>query len=397
MYWYNNIDLYYYITIAITITIYLYLYYSLLYIYMLIDDEDEEDEDEDEEESSQVTENNPNPNPNTDSNPKPKKKNKKKAIDVHGDEDDLLAISELENVLKTHSDQQYSIKSKRHGGNGNGSSSSAGSAGNTGNTGINTDNGDKTGLNHENSAIGLQNHHNNLHNNQMASTAGVDEDGNTVPMAYTTNGNIDDGSNMTKIVGVNGLENNLKNFNNNPIYSIVVNEPCSLILTLYQSDRRWSIMRLSEGIGAPGTTNTTGTGTNTNSGVNNNRDITSSEFSFRSERLASCMKYPVAIGFAIIKLSGTHSRISNYRHRKVVATSKNVEYSNVVSGGTINLRPGRYAIIPYTHEVLDRSMSYVLHAQYLLGQIDFENEDLVDERPDDDSGSGMYIYSVWCI
>lgn len=303
-------------------------------------------------------------NPATNQATKSKKKTKQ-AIDVHGDEDDLLAIAELENVLKTHSDKQEQMKSQRPGVNSN-------------------DLTRNVGLNHRASATGLQNHFNNLQNNQMLSTVGIDEDGNNVPMDYTTDYNVEDATRLTKINGVNGIENNLTQFNNNPIYSIIVNEPCSMILNLYQSDRRWSVMRLSEGIGAAGTV-----AASSGVGINNPRDITSSEFSFRSERLASCMKYPVAIGFCIIKLSGTHARFTNYRHRKVVAASHNVEYSNVVSGGVIQLRPGRYAVVPYTHEPLDRSMSYVLHAQYLLGQVDFENEDLVDERPDDDSASGV--------
>ena len=79
------------------------------------------------------------------------------------------------------------------------------------------------------------------------------------------------------------------------IHSVTVNEPCNIMVHILQADRRWSVMRLA--------------------GANNDyRDITSSSFMTRHERLAGCMQYNIGIGYLVISLQGTHSRVYNYRY-----------------------------------------------------------------------------------
>ena len=224
-------------------------------------------------------------------------------------------------------------------------------------------------LDFANSATGQQNAYNGIINNQIGNASadfndiiGAEAENITSysnelgPLPSTAVG-------TKKLVGINGIERN-DGFLDNPMYPISVNEPSTFVISLLQADRRWSILRLGDSY----------------------RDITSNEFAVRSERLSACMKYPVAVGFVLIKLAGAHNRVAGYRHRKVVASSEFVEYSHV-SSNLITLRPGRYAIIPYTNEPLDRTAGYMLHAQYITGQVEFETEDLVDERPEDDSES----------
>ena len=44
------------------------------------------------------------------------------------------------------------------------------------------------------------------------------------------------------------------------------------------------------------------------------------------------------------------------------------------------MKPGRYAIVPYTHIPLDKEKDYILQCQFLEGQLEFEMEDLLKQR-----------------
>ena len=95
------------------------------------------------------------------------------------------------------------------------------------------------------------------------------------------------------------------------------------------------------------------------------------------------MRYPIGIAFLIVRLSGNKHRLTEFKLKKIVAVCEGVVFSNVASL-IIELLPGRYAIIPYTHSILQKSMDYVLHCNYITGQIDMEIEDVLVQRLVDD-------------
>lgn len=148
-----------------------------------------------------------------------------------------------------------------------------------------------------------------------------------------------------------------ENFTDNPMYPFSVHEPCSLSISLYQPDKRWNVGRLGE----------------------DPRQVLSLPFASRGERLRACMEYPIGIGFLVMKLNGLKWRVTEFRLKKVMECSDGVQFSNIVNNA-IMLRPGRYAIVPYTHCELDRSMDYLLHIQYLKGTVDFEVENVITQR-----------------
>ncbi len=160
------------------------------------------------------------------------------------------------------------------------------------------------------------------------------------------------------------------NFTDNPMYPFSVSEPCTLCVSLYQADKRWNVGRLGE----------------------DPQEVLVAPFTSRADRLRACMEYPVGIGFLVMKLSGLKHRVTEFKLRKVVHSSDGVQFSNIVSN-VVNLRPGRYAIVPFTHVELSRSLDYVLHAQYLSSQVDFEVEDVIAQRlsdpePSEDGAEG---------
>jgi len=69
--------------------------------------------------------------------------------------------------------------------------------------------------------------------------------------------------------------------------------------------------------------------------------------------------------------------------KKIVAVCEGVVFSSIASL-IVELLPGRYAIIPYTHCILHKAMDYVLHCNYIAGQIDIEIEDVLTQRLMDD-------------
>lgn len=147
-----------------------------------------------------------------------------------------------------------------------------------------------------------------------------------------------------------------ESFTDNPMWPISVGEACTVSITLHQADRRWSTERL-------GTDST---------------NVTSSLFANRDDRLKSCLVYPIAIGFILVKLSGSKMRVTDFKVKKIAAKSP-ICYSNTASA-SVDLKPGRYAIIPFTHYPLSEAMDYMIHLQFMKGTVEFEAEDLVAQR-----------------
>ena len=135
-------------------------------------------------------------------------------------------------------------------------------------------------------------------------------------------------------------------FTDNPMYPFSVTEPTSLGIALYQKDRRWNMGRLGD----------------------NPRDVLTKQFASRGERLRACLEYPTGVAFLVVKLSGLQHRLTEFKLKKIVGASENVVFSNV-SNNLVYLFPGRYAIVPYTHTRLSRSMEYVLHINFLSHQV----------------------------
>eukprot|EP01038_Epipyxis_sp_PR26KG_P013241 gene13241-17747_t len=159
-----------------------------------------------------------------------------------------------------------------------------------------------------------------------------------------------------------------ENFTDNPMYPFTVTERTTMTIILYQLDKRWNISRLGD----------------------TTRDLLSNSFANRSNRLSLCMQYNTGIGFLVVRLNGLKFRLTEFRLRKVIAKSEGIQFSNMVSTN-VTLRPGRYAIIPFTHRPLDRAIDYVIHTQIISKHVDFEIEDVVKQRlsdniPSDDEG-----------
>ncbi len=155
-------------------------------------------------------------------------------------------------------------------------------------------------------------------------------------------------------------------FTDNPMYPFIVHEPTSICITLYQIDRRWAMGRLGD----------------------KPRDMAAISYMNRNDRLSACMKYPTGMGFAVARLFGLKMRLTEFKLRKIIKYSPSVDFSNSVSE-IIDLLPGRYCIIPYTNISLDKSTEYSLSCQFKPGTLDFEIEDvleqrLMDEFPSDD-------------
>ncbi len=153
-----------------------------------------------------------------------------------------------------------------------------------------------------------------------------------------------------------------EDFTDNPMYPFSVNEPSTVCITLYQPDRRWSVGRLGE----------------------EPRDITSSEFASRGERLGACMRYgDSGIGFVVVRLFGLKMRCTEFKLRKMVATSDYLCFTNAANCSA-KLLPGRYAVIPYTNKVVDDPTDYILHFHYSKGAVELEVTDVIEQRLKDD-------------
>lgn len=156
------------------------------------------------------------------------------------------------------------------------------------------------------------------------------------------------------------------NFTDNPMFPFGVSEPTRVSITIYQLDKRWNVGRMGE----------------------DPKQIAAKQFISRKQRLESVMNYSTGIGFLLVRLSGLKLRLTEFKLKKVVGASEAVAFSHT-STAFFHLLPGRYAVIPYTHTVLDRTMDYALHFQYISNQMEFEIEDpilqrLVDKDPSEE-------------
>lgn len=147
-------------------------------------------------------------------------------------------------------------------------------------------------------------------------------------------------------------------FTDNPMYPFSVTEPTTLVISMFQEDRRWSVGRLGD----------------------EPRDITTNSFSTRSRRLAACMRYPEAIGFAVLKLNGAKFRITEFKLKKISGGSDKTDFSNVASTAIIFPRPGRFVIVPFTSQKLTQAKDYIINCTYGDGCIEFEVNDVIAER-----------------
>lgn len=157
-----------------------------------------------------------------------------------------------------------------------------------------------------------------------------------------------------------------ESFTDNPMYPFTVTEPATLAITLSQQDKRWSSGRFGD----------------------DSTKVPATSFALRNDRMAECMRYPLAIGFVVLKLSGLKMRVTEFKLKKIYEKSVGLQFANT-NANTIRLNPGRYAIVPYTHQAVDRATEYALTCQYLNHQVEFEIQDviaqrLIDEAPSDD-------------
>jgi len=94
------------------------------------------------------------------------------------------------------------------------------------------------------------------------------------------------------------------------------------------------------------------------------------------------MKYDLCIGFLVVKLSGSKKRLTVFNSKKIKGGSDYNCFMNV-SGSAIDLTPGRYAVIPYTHTKLSVSTEYALCFSYNKSAVECELTDIIAERPID--------------
>ena len=85
------------------------------------------------------------------------------------------------------------------------------------------------------------------------------------------------------------------------------------------------------------------------------------------------------LGFVICRLYGLKYRVTVFKTRKLVYASDDLEYSNVLTS-VINFTTGRFCIIPYTERPLSKATPYVLDFKYKVGAIEFEVENLLQQR-----------------
>jgi hypothetical protein len=149
-------------------------------------------------------------------------------------------------------------------------------------------------------------------------------------------------------------------FSDNPMYPFSVTEPTDLSICLYQADKRWSAARVAD----------------------DPLDICVEDYATRGGRRSACMTYPYAIGFVVLKLFGLKMRVTTFKMKKIVASSYGIVHSSSASN-FIRLLPGRYAIVPFTHEILQYSTEYILFCQFKKSSVEFEINDILKERPID--------------
>lgn len=153
-------------------------------------------------------------------------------------------------------------------------------------------------------------------------------------------------------------------FTDNPMFPFTVNEPARVVITLYQLDKRWNTGRLGE----------------------DPRAMASRTMLPRQERLESVMHYDLGIAWIVVRLSGLKVRCTDFKLRKIAYTSQKLVFAHA-NNQYLELFPGRYALIPYTHMKLDRLQDYAVHFQYFAGQLEFEIDDPIVQRLQDREAS----------
>ncbi len=87
-----------------------------------------------------------------------------------------------------------------------------------------------------------------------------------------------------------------ESFSDNPMYPFTVAEVATITVSLYQSDKKWAGERVT---------------------VDGGNAVTYQRWVNRHARLVSCMKYPVAIGFVIVRLWGPKVRCSGTLYQPI--------------------------------------------------------------------------------
>lgn len=80
--------------------------------------------------------------------------------------------------------------------------------------------------------------------------------------------------------------------------------------------------------------------------------------------------YPDAIGFLIVRHRDKRDR-ANIDLSDIIASSDCIECSNT-SSGAVYLEPGRYDMIPFTYNPVEREVEFVLHFHYIDGALELD-------------------------
>tara|TARA_B110000090_G_C13307655_1_gene418303 strand:- start:474 stop:1196 length:723 start_codon:yes stop_codon:yes gene_type:complete len=89
------------------------------------------------------------------------------------------------------------------------------------------------------------------------------------------------------------------------------------------------------------------------------------------------------IGFVIVRLFGLKMRCTEFKLRKIVASSDYLCFTNAANCSA-RLLPGRYAVIPYTNMVVEEPTDYILHFHFSQGAVELEVNDVIEQRLKDD-------------
>ena len=145
-------------------------------------------------------------------------------------------------------------------------------------------------------------------------------------------------------------------FIDNPMYPFSVSAVTSISVCLFQPDRRWSVSRISD----------------------EPRDVCVADYMTRGDRLSACMKYPVGVGFVVLRMDGLGKRVRRFDVGSLEAASDNIAYSNSNSA-VLKLMPGAYVLVPFTDSIMGTIHEYTLICSYKSGAIDFELDDILDQ------------------
>ena len=71
--------------------------------------------------------------------------------------------------------------------------------------------------------------------------------------------------------------------------------------------------------------------------------------------------------------------LNEFTIQNIAGKSDYIEFSNL-SSGAIDLKPGRYAIVPFTHDAINKSCHIIVNFHYLDGQIEVEGAENNDNN-----------------